>query len=280
MIATRSHTTVALEETKNGTVSIPRQPPTCSLHDGEESKLYCQDCSTAICRDCAITVHRHHDYEFLKDIATAVSSRLPELLKSLKESQEKMKSHLEVMEGQLSIDECKATINKACDSILSMVESCRKSLLDDLAVRTTEAKKGIDDTKKALAEVSSAVEFIAGVDTDSDYELVTLMKPKLQSFQDLAHDPVDLTPVTPLAITSGDMNQLKAQLPKITSFHSRDLYFHMCTRTIAQGTNNLGKFSPVYHYSYHSCESDPELRIDSDSMPCKSHWAKSLGGLL
>ena len=222
MVATRKHTTVSLlEKTTNG----PRRLPTCSEH-GAELKLYCYDCNDVVCCECAINdPHRLHKYEYLDKVASGICKRLPELLEMMNERQEKLKDRVKLLKVDwryYSAVNGIAAINKAFDDI---VETRRRKVLADWKHKSTGIKERVKSTKHNLTKVSRAANFIKELDTTtkSDFELVTMLKPMMCSFEQLTtassssqwmslfDDHNSQSVVT----EGGDMNQLAAQLPKI-----------------------------------------------------------------
>ena len=226
MIATRKHTTVSLmEKIPDTTMKVPCRLPTCSSH-GAELKLYCYDCNDAVCCECAINdPHRLHKYEYLDKVASGICKRLPELLEMMNERQEKLKDRLKLFEVDWRYHSAvngAAAINKAFDDIVEIVETRRKQVLAEWKYKGTGVKERVESIKHNLTKVSRAANFIKELDTTtkSDFELVTMLKPMMCSFEELStslqrismfEDHNSQSVVT----VGGDMNQLAAQLPKI-----------------------------------------------------------------
>ena len=141
MVASRKHTTqlLAMVEAKEASFTRPPRRPTCSLHHGEELKLYCHDCNVALCRECAISTHRRHNYEYLKDVAAEINEHLPKLRKILKKRRKELKIRL--LEGKL-LASGEAAINKSCDKIIEIVENRRQNLLEEWKQLVATANSG------------------------------------------------------------------------------------------------------------------------------------------
>ena len=84
------HKVVTLQELKEGGAkAIPLKeatPPMCKDHD-EQLKIYCFDCNHLICRDCAISGHAGHKFEFVEKSAPQYKKTLKESLASLEKIQ-------------------------------------------------------------------------------------------------------------------------------------------------------------------------------------------------
>ena len=82
-----SHEVASLEDLKQGRARqiAVKEPPTkkCNLHE-EPLTAFCFDCSSLICRDCTVKIHRDHSFEFSKVAAPSTKKNLLEDLASLK----------------------------------------------------------------------------------------------------------------------------------------------------------------------------------------------------
>ena len=58
--ATRTHKVVDLQEMEESQVYLRSRPVNCDTHKEEQLKLYCYDCSKAICLLCSTVEHRSH----------------------------------------------------------------------------------------------------------------------------------------------------------------------------------------------------------------------------
>ncbi|ELU12781.1 hypothetical protein CAPTEDRAFT_102254, partial [Capitella teleta] len=59
----------------------------CPVHPCEPLKLFCDTCDQLTCRDCQLTSHKDHKYEFLDEAARNYRHFLQELLKKVQEKQ-------------------------------------------------------------------------------------------------------------------------------------------------------------------------------------------------
>lgn len=97
---TASHSVQCLVELKSrGRLS---RPVLCSLHPGQELRLFCQPCDLPVCLECAATLHRDHRCCPTRDVIDRHGDRIRELvavrlgprLERLKDSLQKVHTSL------------------------------------------------------------------------------------------------------------------------------------------------------------------------------------------
>ncbi|TNN04426.1 hypothetical protein fugu_001455 [Takifugu bimaculatus] len=75
---TASHSVRCLKELKSaGRLS---RPVLCSLHPGQELRLFCQPCDRPVCLECAATLHRDHHCSPTRDVVHRHGDRIRELV--------------------------------------------------------------------------------------------------------------------------------------------------------------------------------------------------------
>ena len=141
-----NHKIVSMDELKEGiandmpSLDVPVQP--CEEHD-EPLKMFCFDCRTLICHDCALKTHFGHNHEFVKKVAPAVKRELTHQLESLETLVAKFSSAVD------TVKEARSEVNIQSLSVASDIETsveelhvfldCHKQeLLDENTARTTE----------------------------------------------------------------------------------------------------------------------------------------------
>ncbi|KGL82464.1 Transcription intermediary factor 1-beta, partial [Tinamus guttatus] len=55
----------------------------CALHKQEPLVLFCDTCDTLTCRDCQLSAHKDHQYQFLEDAVRTQRKVLASLVKRL-----------------------------------------------------------------------------------------------------------------------------------------------------------------------------------------------------
>ena len=81
-----SHEVVSLEDLKQGRAReiVTMETPTkCDVHE-EPLVIFCFDCSSLICRDCTVTIHKDHKFEFSKVAAPYTKKKLLDNLSPLR----------------------------------------------------------------------------------------------------------------------------------------------------------------------------------------------------
>ena len=82
-----SHEVVSLEDLKQGRAReiATKEPPTkkCDVHE-EPLIIFCSDCNSLICRDCTVTIHKDHKFEFSKVAAPDTKKKLLDHLNPLR----------------------------------------------------------------------------------------------------------------------------------------------------------------------------------------------------
>ena len=116
------HKVVTLQELKEGgakEVPLKEAPPSmCKDHD-EQLKIFCFDCNHLICRDCIISDHAGHKFEFVKKSAPRYKKTLKESLAPLVKIQSNISAatgEVEKVEGEVSEQHevVAGTIEKSC----------------------------------------------------------------------------------------------------------------------------------------------------------------------
>ena len=273
MVATRKHSTQLLVEAKQA-FTRPRCP-TCSLHHGEEIKLYCHDCNVALCRECAISTHRRHNYEYLKDVAAEINERLPILQEILKKQQRELKVRL--LEGEL-LASGEAAINKSCDKIIEIVENHRQDLLTEWKQLVASANSGTrkEIHEQELSKLSRPATFLEKLNTskNSDVELATMLKPLMKDLESIcthSSGQQSFECFHSVITNGGDMNQLAAQLPRIVTLTPSNIVIH-ASHACSSG---IGTLSIEIYHSWHSLRTEiplhavaVDLTTESQPVPC------------
>ena len=135
------HKILSLEEAKAVVGSDPTVSK-CETHN-EEVKIYCFECNSFICRDCAIKDHNGHRHEYTTVAGPKVKEQLLKLLDPLREVKGKLSVALE--EIQISRTEVKGQL----DSVSTKVTTAFKELKETLARREQEL---LDETASTVAQ--------------------------------------------------------------------------------------------------------------------------------
>merc|ERR1739838_730463 len=85
---TRSHKR-QIFTSKHEIECLDLQPIYCKTHPDEKVSLFCDNCDTLACRDCAISIHRGHSCNFISEVETEFRAEFDE---KIDESAQKMMS--------------------------------------------------------------------------------------------------------------------------------------------------------------------------------------------
>ena len=166
-----SHEVVSLEDLKQGRAReiATKEPPTkkCDVHE-EPLVIFCFDCNSLICRDCTVTIHKDHKFEFSKVAAPDTKKKLLDHLSPLRSAVNSLSSA--VGDVQITKQEVEAQGKSVADTIhtsfaqLQLVLQQRKQqVLHEAASRVEEKIDKLSAQEKkftlANAQVQSVVDY-------------------------------------------------------------------------------------------------------------------------
>ncbi|MCI4378276.1 hypothetical protein PGIGA_G00214080 [Pangasianodon gigas] len=204
---TSSHAIHSLEELKRqGRLS---RPVLCSLHPGQELRLFCETCDLTVCLECAATFHRDHrcspTHEVIHQhgdrIRELVSRslrprlvRLEEALRCVEVSQEAWQSRAEEMarEIQAFAQAYTSAVATHCRSLLRSLEDLRLQRRNQLQLQRAQLQQ-------ALFDIRGSVDFAERLLTcGSEAEILSVKgvtTRRLMSLLEMGYDP-HMTPVS------------------------------------------------------------------------------------
>ena len=182
-----SHEVVSLEDLKEGRAReiAVKEPPSkkCHIHE-EPLGIYCFDCSSLLCRDCTVTIHKEHKFEFSKVAAPITKKKLLEDLNPLREVTANMSSAIEVLqttkqEVEAQGDSVTKTIHTSFNELQQILEKHKQQLLTEAASKVQEKMDKLLVQEKNLslanAEVQSILDYTERfVGHCSDNEVVSM----------------------------------------------------------------------------------------------------------
>ena len=163
-----SHEVVSLEDLKQGRAReiAVKEPPSkkCHIHE-EPLGIYCFDCSSLICRDCTVTVHKEHKFEFSKVAAPITKKKLLEDLNPLREVTVNMSSAIEVLqttkqEVEAQGDSVTKTIHTSFNELQQILEKHKQQLLTEAASKVQEKMDKLLAQEKNLSLANAEVQSI------------------------------------------------------------------------------------------------------------------------
>ena len=163
-----SHEVVSLEDLKQGRAReiAVKEPPSkkCHIHE-EPLGIYCFDCTSLICRDCTVTVHKKHKFEFSKVAAPITKKKLLEDLNPLREVTVNMSSAIEVLqtmkqEVEAQGDSVTNTIHTSFNELQQIIEKHKQQLLTEAASKVQEKVDKLLAQEKNLSLANAEVQSI------------------------------------------------------------------------------------------------------------------------
>ncbi|XP_078614316.1 uncharacterized protein LOC144883596 [Branchiostoma floridae x Branchiostoma japonicum] len=172
---TKGHQVIGVEQLKaeSDTVKIkPRPLPPCRIHSQETLKLFCIDCSEAICQICTVLSHKDHKYEYFTDRAVKAKEDILGLLartekkmvdlKNADQQAHALKTELEKNFTE-TIKKIKRKAEQTRKELVALVNQQETELLDCVATvsqtRSKEFSTAIEEIETATVALESATEF-------------------------------------------------------------------------------------------------------------------------
>ncbi|KAJ8398486.1 hypothetical protein AAFF_G00427410 [Aldrovandia affinis] len=187
--------------TRDHTV-LPQKLPTgfmpamfCAIHKKEPMKLFCVSCNQLTCRDCQLTYHRNHGYQFLDEAVTAQREEIEFLMARVRQQRVTVKQSLEDLDGRLlDLEEIKSRMKSTMQKVLIYIRYAlikRTSALfkdvKDLCGREAET---ITERKNILRKLEERQEYILSftekaLHTDNHSALLSCKRQVQSQLQDL-----------------------------------------------------------------------------------------------
>ncbi|KAK7913694.1 hypothetical protein WMY93_013905 [Mugilogobius chulae] len=197
---TASHSVQDLQELKSrGRLC---RPVLCSLHPGQELRLFCQPCDLPVCLECAATLHRDHRCCPTRDIIDRHGDRIRELvsvhlrprLERLEESLQKVDESQDVLTSR--VEEVAQEVRAFARGYASAVETHCLSLLHRLEELHKQRRNQLHlekaQLRQALLDVRGGVEFAERLlSCGSDAEILSAKGVTLQRLSSLSESSYD-----------------------------------------------------------------------------------------
>ena len=204
-----AHRVVTLQELKEGgakAISLKEAPPPVCEDHNEQLKIYCFDCNHLICRDCVISDHAGHKFEFVNKSAPRYKKTLKESLVPLTKIQTNLSAatrEVEEVEREVS-DQHKTvagTIEQSFKQLHEILHKREKQLLDRASELKQQKLDNLGAQKKGFAlatsEIQGLVEFVErSVENATDEEFMSLQQHIQEQIQEQCakHERINLIP--------------------------------------------------------------------------------------
>ena len=163
------HKVSTLQELREGgaeDIVILQEPSfqLCCIHK-QPMSVYCFDCKSLICRDCTITAHRDHRYEFVIVAAPDIKQKLLQQLDPLRESCSNMlraavSVHTTISEVEDQGDYVTKHIKSSFAEFRKIIDYREQELLTETATKVKRKCKRLSVQEKALSIACAAVESV------------------------------------------------------------------------------------------------------------------------
>ena len=163
-----SHEVVSLEDLKQGQARevATKEPPTkkCDVHE-EPLAIFCFDCNSLICRDCTVTTHKGHKFEFSKVAASDTKKNLLENLASLRTIINSLSGAVEVIQNTKQEVEAQGksvadTIYTSFTQLQLVLQQRKQQLLHEVTSQVQEKIDKLSAQEKKLTLASVQVQHV------------------------------------------------------------------------------------------------------------------------
>ncbi|XP_071763731.2 E3 ubiquitin-protein ligase TRIM45 [Centroberyx gerrardi] len=242
---TASHSVQSLQELKTqGRLS---RPVLCSLHPGQELRLFCEPCDLPVCLECGATLHRDHRCCPARDVIHRHGDRIRELvtvrlrprLERLEESLQKVEISQETLQERVeaTAEEVRAfargyasAVEAHCLALLRRLEELRLQRRNQLHLQRAQLRQ-------ALSDVRGGVEFAERLLTcGSDAEILSAKGVTLRRLTSLAESGYDPRPATVAPDDGGSICFVPGEragevegYPVVGVIHAKTLDLSKCT---------------------------------------------------
>ena len=204
----RNHEVLLLQNVTTESIKPSLKPRYCTEHAEEALKLYCETCRKLICRDCALVVHHHHSYKFVKDARQVIQSQLRSLTEGAEVKLKKLRKDLafaKEIEGLLESypESLESAIDTAFESFIAMLKARQAELLLQVDDECQKDKKAIwahkEHTESAIVNLTSSINFAErALHCGNDVEMLSLglqAIPRLKSLKEVDRKTKEMSKV-------------------------------------------------------------------------------------
>ncbi|KAL0963601.1 hypothetical protein UPYG_G00308460 [Umbra pygmaea] len=242
---TSTHTVQCLKDLK--TQGHLSRPVLCSLHPGQELRLFCEPCDLPVCLECAATFHRDHRCHPTGDvidhhgdrIRETVTGRLrprmhrlEELLRKVDQSQNSLQARVDAVADEVRsfARGYACAVESHCLSLLRHLEELRLQRRNQLHLQRAQLQQ-------ALADARGGVEFAERLLTcGSDAEILSAKGVTLRRLSGLVESGYDPNPasVAPddgssICFLPWEREGQVGGYPVVGAIHSKTLELSRCT---------------------------------------------------
>ncbi|XP_055957534.1 E3 ubiquitin-protein ligase TRIM33-like [Patella vulgata] len=264
---------------KTTATSVTHPKDFCPNHEGKKVKIYCKDCSLAVCLNCLVTDHNGHNLlDLQKD---EVRQNIRQDLKTLNDDLEKQitnfQKHYDNLNSKLievnnctksECDKVDAQVDKICSEFRKLGENIKKEMQKTSEQEESKFGKLMEDIKRLTEDLKASVKYSVNVLEDSSVVQVLQRLPKVRQEKDESCcRKLDIPDVrySTFQVAEIDKTLLTNQLGKIVSCHQNMIEDAFNVDTV-QGCGCYGKQHVVsgftWNISVYSSSLDVVLYLD------------------
>ncbi|KAL4005497.1 hypothetical protein ACER0C_005210 [Sarotherodon galilaeus] len=142
-----------------------QRPMFCHIHKQEPLKLFCETCDLLTCRDCQLTKHKDHSYQFLEDAyknhkehMERMTHQLQEKKKLIEEVSDSINSGLLLVEQNRT--SVRGEIKKSVSNLILEINKKGKILLDQLEAVTKDHESLLRKQQKDIGYLSQHLDHV------------------------------------------------------------------------------------------------------------------------
>ncbi len=195
----RNHKLISLDELKAQLTSLvppKKTAPHCLKHSENDTKIYCDTCSTLICTDCTIRLHKDHNYNPVADVLTKHKEELISSLKPVKENLDSVQQALKDFDTRAKAIHDQRTaietdVHKEIEEQHRLLDQRRAKLVVELEVLAQQKLKGLaaqrDHVEITQAKLASCLEYVeGGLKTGTDGEVLEMKSSVLKRVEQIS----------------------------------------------------------------------------------------------
>ncbi|KAI8503920.1 hypothetical protein Bbelb_179880 [Branchiostoma belcheri] len=266
----KGHQVIGVEQLRSAeseAVNIkPRPLPPCRLHSQETLKLFCVDCSEAICQLCTVLSHKEHKYEYFADTAVKAKGEIGALLAKAEKKVGDLKNagqqaHAQKTQLEKNVTETVEKIKRKAEEtrrqLVALVNEQEADLLNSVntvsQTRSKEFSTAIEEIETATVALESAAEFGRNiVEHGSEFEIMAVsgeVNSRLKKLLGLEiADMTEELPAKAYIAFEEDKTSVKAKPHLGDVKTSEDSGFRAARLTTLGTTGRLGPTSLGTHY--------------------------------
>ena len=157
-----------------------RPPSFCDVHDNEVTRLFCDTCNQAICRECTMSEHLGHSFIYLQDAVENAKTITLKLLADARAGMKAIEESIHLTQGMAERAEVRAQavaneVRATTRRHMSALEERERDLLRHVEkIRQVKGKTlhfQIDELRQGLSQLTTSVDHVehtleSGTDVD------------------------------------------------------------------------------------------------------------------